>query len=514
MNGETSPVVKATRITALLILSFLFSLIVFRAVTQSVTHDEALTYQLYIASPLASIFKINNPNNHLLVTLLIRLSTALFGFSELTLRLPTVLAAALFFYTTYRLCVLLFGGGWLLVAAVALMVGNPLVLDFMVAARGYGAATAFLFYGFYCLLVYLNGNRYKWSLLYRGAMGLSFGVMSNMAVLISAFVLMVLFLMSLTPPSRPSKQPKRAKKSKRPKPAVIPPPGRFVEAAHLVTPIVALAIVFLIAMPVNANPSGGFYRIHSGFWGSVDSLVKSSVSHNDGLGGLNRDSEWLALWRKVLTYGVFPLIAVAGVIFSVWSEERSKARMALRWASGVIVGSFVFHIVGAALVKLPYPANRTGLQYFPLLGLTMALLVDVLRRTPGRVRFAAALPAVLAVCLTLHYAVQLNWTHFNIWEYDSDDKQVVRKLDSLRPAEGVRLDVGVSWQLVPSLEFYRNTGNRTWLRPFIRENIPAEHDYYVLLPQYRNLVKERNLAVLYTAPRTGVIVARKAAARL
>jgi len=188
--------------------------------------------------------------------------------------------------------------------------------------------------------------------------------------------------------------------------------------------------------------------------------------------------------------------------------------MALRWASGVIAGSFALHIVGAALVRLPYPADRTGLQYLPLLGLTIALLVDVLRNAAGRIRVAAVLPAVTAVCLTLHYAVQLNWTHFSMWEYDSDDKQVVRKLDSFRPADGSTLNAGASWQLVPSLEFYRETGNRVWLKRFIRERKLADYDYYVLLPQYRNLVEERKLTVLYTAPRTGVIIARKTTARL
>src|SRR5262249_54089449 len=130
-------------------LGGLLLLEVYRAATQSLTHDEAFTYQMYIAAPFGAMFTVYDANHHFLATLLMRLSTALFGSSELALRLPTLLACAWYFHTVFRLALLAFGDGWTLLLAAALAAGNPLMLDLLAAARGYGLALALLMCAIY-----------------------------------------------------------------------------------------------------------------------------------------------------------------------------------------------------------------------------------------------------------------------------------------------------------------------------------------------------------------------------
>jgi hypothetical protein len=115
----------------------------YRAATQSITHDEACTYNWFVVRP-ANLFNYDT-NNHVLFTYTAMATVAVLGPSELALRLPTVVAAA-----GFALAVLLLlrralpAAGWFELAALATL-SNPLVLDYLTAARGYGLALALLF---------------------------------------------------------------------------------------------------------------------------------------------------------------------------------------------------------------------------------------------------------------------------------------------------------------------------------------------------------------------------------
>ena len=128
----------------------------YRAATQSLVHDEALTWQLYLAGPASAIFQQYDPNHHFLATVLFRVSTTLFGQSEFAMRLPTVLAGAWFFWTVFQLSALVLGDGWLLLLGCSVLTLNPILLDFLVAARGYGLAMAGLFWGLFQMLAWMD----------------------------------------------------------------------------------------------------------------------------------------------------------------------------------------------------------------------------------------------------------------------------------------------------------------------------------------------------------------------
>ena len=74
-----------SRIATRVLLAGLFLVCVYRAITQSITFDEALTWQLYILGPVKNIFQHFDANHHFLNTVLMRLSTAVFGVSEWSL---------------------------------------------------------------------------------------------------------------------------------------------------------------------------------------------------------------------------------------------------------------------------------------------------------------------------------------------------------------------------------------------------------------------------------------------
>ncbi len=71
---------------------FLAGFCTYRAVTQSITYDEACTYIQFVRGSWWNTVTQYSANNHVLFTLLAKLSTDTLGVTELTLRLPTLLS--------------------------------------------------------------------------------------------------------------------------------------------------------------------------------------------------------------------------------------------------------------------------------------------------------------------------------------------------------------------------------------------------------------------------------------
>ena len=94
---------------------------VFRAIVQAVTIDEAETYELFAGRSFAHCWDPSS-NNHLLNSVLIRLSTSVLGLSELTLRLPALTGAAIYIAAAFALCSMLVEAGILLDLTVAVFV--------------------------------------------------------------------------------------------------------------------------------------------------------------------------------------------------------------------------------------------------------------------------------------------------------------------------------------------------------------------------------------------------------
>ena len=122
-------------LAACLLLSAVFVTNVVRAYCQSITYDEAVTYHYYVAAPWGRLIG-KLANNHLINSLGCRATTWLFGASEFTLRMPSLAGGTLYLASLLLICRHVFGTGPFLLFATGLIALNPLVLDFLSAARG------------------------------------------------------------------------------------------------------------------------------------------------------------------------------------------------------------------------------------------------------------------------------------------------------------------------------------------------------------------------------------------
>ena len=335
--------------------------LVVRAATQSVTHDEALTYQWYASGSWHGIFTQYNANHHVLHTILVKLCTSLFGLSELTLRLPAVIGGVLYTAGCARLTTRLLNRGVWRWTTLALLVLNPFVVDFLVASRGYALALAFFIWH---LDELLRGRTIRSSLL----AGLS--VSANLTFLFPVIATSLALL-----------QRDRSRIA--------------VTSARLALPAATVFAVICGAPLLHAKTSD-FYV---GAPALIDTAVElADVSFHHGA------RDWLPLALPALA------VATGGAVAAIW-----KGAPLCRFFGTTLAIVFV-EIVAAHLVRgIPYPVPRTGLYLVVLITLVLATGAAEL----GQRVFLVPLLALIGA-----YGAQLEGTYFYEWRYDAATKSM------------------------------------------------------------------------------------------
>ena len=121
----------------------------YRAAAQSITVDEATTYLNYVREHWANVWSNYDPNNHILYSILAQLSVRAFRVSEFSLRLPSVLAGFFLVIGIHRVLEQTVESRAVRWIALVGLSTAPLMLDFSVAARGYGLGLALLVWAIY-----------------------------------------------------------------------------------------------------------------------------------------------------------------------------------------------------------------------------------------------------------------------------------------------------------------------------------------------------------------------------
>jgi hypothetical protein len=127
--------------SALLIYAFLvFAYVLYRAYHLSFTFDEIVSYDLLQGFSLETAGQ--SANYHLLNSYLMKACNAAFGDSELSLRLPNVLAFIIYLIAAIRIGSLIRKEYRL--HTLILLTSMPFLLDFFSLARGYGLGVGFV----------------------------------------------------------------------------------------------------------------------------------------------------------------------------------------------------------------------------------------------------------------------------------------------------------------------------------------------------------------------------------
>lgn len=478
------------------LLGIVFGVNVYRACSQSITADEAFAESLFLNGPWSQLVRSYDASHHVLHTYLCKLSVEALGLSEFSLRLPSLLAGALYLAMAGRLSRRVFGQGRLFLFSTALLALNPLVLDFLSAARGYGLALALFLYALDQVLQWMGGGIPP-SRLWRAGLGLGLSVAANLTLLVPAAALGTIVVVL----------------------AIRRGCWRDAVDSFAVPGIVACFL--LVVFPLSWARRDQFYVGLASLGDSTRDLVALSLYHHPldaPLAGLvPPPAVWFAVFRilapLLLMAAAAALAAQCYRLFrpaSATAEWPPPSRLLLAGGGSLLLSVGLLaamHRFGGVL----YPTGRTGLYLIPLFTLTALALPESL--PAGRwVRLAAGVPLWLVSAAWLwHYAVHFQTRGYGEWLYDSSTKRIMALLverQKERPRPVVR--AGIHWMLEPSMNFYRRIWKLDWLAPLDRKGADGDFDVYVLLSENSALVGKRSLRVLFTDRVSGAVVAEPA----
>jgi hypothetical protein len=391
-----------------------------RAATQSMAHDEAFAYFRYLNRPWPELWSpFFDANHHVLYTGLAKLSVTMFGSGEFAQRIPSVLAGfamMLGIFAILQDC----QRAWVRWAAFIALGLHPLLLDFSVAARGYGMGLAFLAWAIYAI----QKDRPA-----PAGILLGLSIAANLSMAIPAAAVMVA-----------ARQ------------------WRSAAQTALITASVAAAICLY---PMRGATATHFYVGLERWDESLKDLVYTAtrvVSRGPGLFGTEEWAAWIARW-------VLP-VQLAICLVLGW---RRRPVVVLSFA---LLGIIALH----TLLGLKYPIDRTGL-YVPLLAAwAWASMTD---RAP---RPAMISQMVIAALCIAQFATQIQWTTFRVWPFNASAREVALRLreECAGKAPG-SVRAHMFFPDHPSMEYYREHYAIACVQPFERSGelfVPG-YDYYV-----------------------------------
>ena len=475
---------------ALALFAFVWAVV--RACVQSMTGDEAESYLIF-AARLQPSHWVPAANNHLLNSLLMRGFTSVFGVSNLTVRAPALIGAALYIAATFYLCQLIVRQWRVRIPLFVCLVYNPFMFDFFVAARGYGLATAFLL----CAILLAarhharSGGASSAILSCAGAsalLALSFSASFAFAVVDCVTMLAVLiWAAKRVTPSRPL-------------------------YLRLIAAAIGPALMVFILLP-------SWTVLHfprEELWDGATSVremfatVAAASIYEPNSNLLN--PLLYPLVTQLRTYLLPALLILASIHALLLASRRPRNRTP--WLddfaitiTGIIALSILGHWILLRYLHVLMPRNRTALFLVHLItiwiGAVASFRPDWRIAAMSRRLLVAALPVAAAffmICLRLSY--------FKEWQYQADLKKVYDVVACYNHASGVRA-VEVSWFYHAGLNYYRVLSGRENLMPFTMSlRHPPDKQLYVLnLSQEEDFIAAQHLSVVYKGESTDVGVA-------
>jgi hypothetical protein len=409
MNLDLPLVAKTDHVSiipvAILILIALSVTNVYRAKTQSITCDEAYSYQLWTSRPWAHTLDPSDASNHVLQTLLSKASVATFGLSEFALRLPTLLAGFLYFVAVYGLSRLVFGQGGLFLLSVCVLSLNPLLLDLLTAARGYGIALAFCAWA---LLYLVQGPAQTPSQLLRPAILLALSVSSNITFLLIDTGLAALVVCVLLAASETHKEMRRTS---------------FQALMYFIIPGI-LVTLSIVGGPMRNTQRTDFYFGLPSLARSEASLIRISFIHRITLIGirhyydsLDRIVDFISAWFVpfiLFLSGFVWFVSVAAGIRKKTFLKQPHDRF-LFFCAGALLFSVAASYTSHQATGLLYPVMRTGLPWIVFFLLTCLGLAKKFQGGRAALRIIQWPVLLFLLVCALWFAFEFNTNQYTEW---------------------------------------------------------------------------------------------------
>ncbi|RMG31345.1 MAG: hypothetical protein D6730_01405 [Bacteroidetes bacterium] len=439
-----------------------------RAAVLSMTHDESSTFLNWMEQPVWECFFSEvcwgTANMHLLNTFLMQISVDLFGTHPFAIRLPNVLAHALYLFFSLALLRRISSQWWLVAAGFVLLNVHPYLLDFFSVARGYGLACGFCMMSLYYFYRWLEKPAHSSLLLCLLAASLAvlsnFTFLNYLAVLLGALGVKLLLMDG---------------RSWRLKTQSIGMAAAF-----------ALGLGVLLYHPIRfLQGKGEFGYGESSLWLSFQHLVQDNLY---GQGYFSAQTLEVFVWITALLLGGSLAWGLFTGLRLVWVHQRAGQALpspalqfyflsSLMWGM-LVLGLWVQH----QWLGTQYLDHRTALLFFPLSAIPVWMMLHHLAQQQSLV--ALLLASLLGVFGLYHFSRTANWVFVREWYYDAHTKEMIEYIQAQRKADE-RIRLGTYWTFSHSANFYRITRKLDFLDEIVYERSirpDSLYDYYYVEP--------------------------------
>jgi hypothetical protein len=445
MEPTSTASIKAAR----WFLAALLAVNLYRAMTQSVTAGEAWNYDRFIAPDWTEALARFDVNNHVLNTLLVRISTARFHLTELSLRLPSLLAGVFYLWVVFRMARRWFGDGLPFLAVIGLLTLNPMVIDALSEARGYGMALACWMWALELMLE--SAESLSVPKLNLSAMCLGMSVAASLAFAAPALALLVVFLAW----------------SKRGADALV--------RARPLALIFFLTVFVLLVIPLNHAEWKTLGVGATSLRQTINELIALSLGTS---------------LKVIGTAGrvALALLALAGVVVAVRYWRRpDRALVALSGATLAL--TLVLLIAAHRWLRTPFP-QQGAIFLIPLSVLTVMAVTLKRKNKAAQIAFLALSALILVRCISVF--------PFGMYAAGSQFAGGRTLAKTLREKAGTGpVRIGASLAAESIMNYYRTRYRQANWQRIERQPLTGTYDYYVLTADDAALIEERHLHVLY-----------------
>ena len=440
--------------------------VIARANLQSVTIDEADSYLGYVSLDWPSHFYPTS-GNHVLLSILDRILIGLFGLSHLTLRGPSLIGAVIYIAAMYGFCTLLRETKPFQLLLFICLVYNPFILDYLVAARGYSLALAFLSLTVLILARQLFAlDRVNPSTLYQSCVaasvcaGFSFAANFGFAfVNASALAIFAIWagisLLTIAPDARQRR--------------------RDLAKLAMACVLPGLLVAFLVCGATVVDwPLKQPYFGSRSLLDTWNGLVESSFFEvNDFIAHplLRSVLEYI---QPVLPY-VFAGLLLAQLIFVAARVHsfQDRTTRALTLIEGFLVSALILslslHWLAFHLFRILLPKERAAIYVVTLAVLALGVGGAICSRLKSGYLLRVA-TMTLMFTGAIYFICCMRLSYFKEWKFGAEVRSVYPILERAERCYGIH-DVYVEWMYRSSLHFYQHYYGNQDLKIYDRSSL-------------------------------------------
>ncbi|MBN1617744.1 glycosyltransferase family 39 protein [Candidatus Dojkabacteria bacterium] len=461
----------------------LFSILLYRSTSYPYTHDESFTYLVHSKLSLKDILLYNGycpANNHLINTLSVKFFSKVFGASEITGRLASLIAAIVYFASSFLLVKRYKDKFWAILSFIILN-SSPYVFSYFALSRGYSWAVAFMLLSISLLLTGIKKHEEK--LTFFSCIPAGISVIANFTML-SFFipfiiVLFVRFFFNLW--SKYKTQLIQKKSIAEIKQFLFPVSISLVLVLiFCVYPIYKLQLdgqLYYGVSPISKLPKDSqlYYGGNSSFWAdTVNSLIFKSFGHLSSL-------DFILPFIRILIVSVL-VLSVTYVVFHLFKKELNVFNSSVALVFFILLGCIIVNIAQHLILHSPFLIERTALFYITLFLLLLIEISAVLCNKLYNLRHLIKTIYFLICILSVANFYLFNLKKISDWQFDMNNKELIDYLISEHEKDrDGEIRLATSWLTDQSISYYKEIYGLDWLitnRYAREEDKINEYDYF------------------------------------